>query len=134
MTTTTSPLPDLAVDTRKWYRHLKGYHWYVLGMCALAWLFDCADQQIFTASRANALRDLMPGSTVEHQGNVSALCTSLFMVGWATGGLIFGTVGDKWGRAKTMALTVFLYAAFTGLSALAHSWQMFTLARFATGF
>ena len=44
--------------------------------------------------------------------------TSVFMIGWAIGGIVFGILGDKVGRAKTMMMTVLFYSAFTGLSAL----------------
>ena len=41
----------------------------------------------------------------------------IFMIGWALGGIFFGILGDKIGRAKTMMMTVLCYSAFTGLSA-----------------
>jgi MFS family permease len=44
---------------------------------------------------------------------------AIFVAGWATGGLIFGAVGDRIGRAKTLALTVLIYSVFTGLSSFA---------------
>ena len=40
------------------------------------------------------------------------------MIGWASGGLVFGVLGDRIGRAKTMLLTILIYSLFTGLSAL----------------
>ena len=45
--------------------------------------------------------------------------TAIFVAGWAMGGLIFGAVGDRIGRAKTLTLTVLMYSVFTGLSAFA---------------
>jgi MFS family permease len=59
--------------------------------------------------------------------------TSIFILGWATGGLIFGTIGDKWGRAKSMGLTILVYAACTGLSGFAPNWELFALFRFLAG-
>src|SRR5437763_13778655 len=97
--TTTKLVLDMGTDDRRWwFQHLNGYHWFVLSVCALGWMFDCADQQIFTASRSIAMRDLMPGATMPAQNNAGAQATTLFMLGWATGGLIFGMIGDKWGR------------------------------------
>src|SRR6185295_6913371 len=61
------------------------------------------------------------------------IVTSIFIIGWATGGLIFGVLGDRWGRAKTMALTILVYAFFTGFSALAQNWWQFAICRFLTG-
>ena len=46
-----------------------------------------------------------------------ANATAIFVAGWALGGLIFGAVGDRIGRAKTLTFTVLMYSLFTGLSA-----------------
>jgi MFS family permease len=63
----------------------------------------------------------------------SGLATAIFMIGWATGGLLFGIMGDRWGRARTMLLTILIYSMFTGLTALSTSWWDFMLYRFLTG-
>ncbi len=59
--------------------------------------------------------------------------TSIFVLGWATGGLIFGAVGDNIGRAKTLTMTVFIYSVCTGLSAFSQGWLDFAIYRFLTG-
>jgi MFS family permease len=59
--------------------------------------------------------------------------TSIFLIGWATGGIGFGILGDRWGRVKTLMLTIGMYAAFTGLSAFADTVGEFHLYRFLTG-
>jgi MFS family permease len=61
------------------------------------------------------------------------ICTAALMIGWATGGLFFGMVGDRLGRTRTMALTILVYAGFTGLSGLARNWEQFAMFRFMTG-
>lgn len=109
------------------------YQWLVFILAASGWLFDCFDQQIFTMSRSITMRDLMPDAATDIQTQFGTWATSIFILGWATGGLIFGTLGDKWGRAKTMALTILVYAACTGLSGIAKSWGFFALFRFLTG-
>lgn len=134
MIPTTPALNGTELDARPWYQHLNGYHWAVLVLCALGWMFDCADQMMFTISRAISMRDLLPGQSLAEQTRIGSIATTVFMIGWATGGLVFGVVGDKWGRAKTMTLTVAMYAVFTGLSALAHNWWEFSIWRFITGF
>jgi len=58
--------------------------------------------------------------------------TFWFIIGWAIGGLFFGYVGDALGRAKTMALTILVYAIFTGLNGLATDLLTFNILRFLT--
>src|SRR5437879_2749688 len=125
-----TPAPVLAADDgRPWWRLLKRYHWFVLVVAALGWLFDCLDQQLFNLARNPAvveLSGLSAGSTGADR--LGAYATSIFIVGWATGGLLFGIMGDRVGRAKTMLVTIFLYSLFTGLSAL--SWDVWSFAAF----
>lgn len=117
-----------------WWRSLSSYHWFVFSMASLAWLFDCLDQQIFNLYRQTALQHLMPeGTDPSVIKTYGGYATSIFVAGWATGGLIFGSLGDKFGRARMLAVTVLLYSVFTGLSALSRGWLDFALYRFVTG-
>src|SRR6266567_3934370 len=105
------------VTTGPWWRNLTRYHWFVFLVATLAWLFDCLDQQLFLLARNGAMKALLPpGTDVKLYGGYA---TTVFVAGWATGGLIFGAVGDRIGRAKTLALTVLIYSLFTGLSSFA---------------
>jgi MFS family permease len=116
-----------------WWRLLNRYQWSVFILASLGWMFDCLDQQLFTMSRSISMRDLVPEGDLNLQNRYGGYATTCFILGWATGGLIFGVVGDLWGRAKTMALTIFVYAVFTGLSALSRNWVDFSIYRFLTG-
>src|ERR1051325_11734290 len=122
-----------AVSSRVWWKQMNNYQWLVFILAASGWLFHCFDQQIFTMSRSITMRDLMPDAAIDIQTKFGTWATSIFILGWATGGLIFGSLGDKWGRARTMALTILVYAACTGLSGFAVMWELFALFRFVTG-
>lgn len=117
-----------------WWRLLSRYHWFVFTVASLAWLFDCLDQQLFIIARNPAILSLMPPGTasdvLKQWGGYS---TAIFITGWATGGLIFGAVGDRIGRAKTLAMTVLLYSVCTGLSAFSRGVIDFSIYRFITG-
>jgi MFS family permease len=59
--------------------------------------------------------------------------TSIFLIGWAIGGIGFGIMGDRLGRVRTLMLTILLYSVFTGLSAFSVSVWDFCAYRFLTG-
>jgi MFS family permease len=116
---------------RPWYRELSSYHWFVLAVAALGWLFDTMDQQLFVLVRTPALTELL-GADADLT-RYGGYATSIFVAGWATGGLIFGLFGDRWGRTRTMVLTILVYSLFTGLSAFSRTWWDFAIYRFLTG-
>ncbi|MDA0835941.1 MAG: MFS transporter [Planctomycetota bacterium] len=120
-----------------WYKELTRYHWYVLIVAALGWLFDTMDQQLFVLARVPALTELMTVDGVKPDitmvSEKSGLVTAIFLIGWASGGLAFGALGDRIGRAKTMVLTILAYSLFTGLSALSVGFWDFAFYRFLTG-
>src|SRR5438876_7841525 len=123
-----------AYDGRPWYQLLTRYHWFVLVVAALGWLFDCLDQQLFNLARNPAVTELLvSGASKTKIDAYGAYATSIFILGWASGGLFFGILGDRIGRAKVMMLTILLYSFFTGLSALSVGVWDFALYRFLTG-
>ncbi len=117
-----------------WWKLLTGYHWFVLIVASAAWFFDCLDQRLFSLARVPALSDLLdlPAGHTEVQ-SFSKVVTAWFLVGWGIGGLIFGSLGDKYGRAKMLTITVLIYSFFTGFSFFSHNKIDFTIARFLTG-
>jgi hypothetical protein len=114
-----------------WWQDLTSYHWFVFLVASLAWLFDCLDQQLFILARGKAMEALLPtGWDPKLYGGYA---TSIFVAGWALGGLIFGSLGDRFGRAKMLTLTVLIYSVCTGLSAFSTGWIDFAAYRFLTG-
>jgi MFS family permease len=130
-------LPDN--DDRPWYKTLTRYHWFVLTVAAFGWLFDTMDQQLFNLARVPAMKALVttpndePSVARDKVNAFGGYATSIFLIGWATGGLFFGVLGDRIGRVKTMMTTILLYSLFTGLSALSQSFWDFALYRFLAG-
>ncbi len=125
---------DASVPAGHWYRGLTGYHWWILIVASLGWMFDTMDQRIFVLSRGPAMNALLPpGTSPADVTWYSGLATAVFMAGWAIGGFYFGILGDRWGRAKTMMVTILMYSMFTGLSALSQNQWDFMAYRFLTG-
>jgi hypothetical protein len=69
------------------------YHWWVLVVGSMAWLFDTMDQRIFILARGPALAQLL-GVPPTDQDVVffGRIVTALMMLGWAVGGIFFGTL------------------------------------------
>jgi len=129
-----SPLPKLPMAaSAPWWGCLNGYHWFVLIVAALGWMFDCLDQQLFNAARVPAMRELLGTDNMRQIAEYGGYATSVFLMGWAAGGLGFGIMGDRIGRAKTMVLTILIYSLCTGLSALSVGFWDFAIYRFLTG-
>jgi MFS family permease len=121
-----------------WYRELNSYHWAVLLVSSAGWLLDCMDQQIFGLARRPAMLELlharpddaaMAGTVTEYAG----YATMAFMLGWAVGGVLFGILGDRAGRVRTMTLSILFYSIFTGLSVFSTGVWDFSAYRFLTG-
>jgi MFS family permease len=125
----------VAVSERKrWSEGLTPYHYVVLGVACCGWLFDTMDQWLYVQAKTPALSELLGLSASDPiTQSWVGIAQTIFILGWATGGLFFGMVGDRLGRTRTMAITILLYAGFTGLSGLAQTAFQFTALRFLTG-
>ncbi len=117
----------------RWWQGVPRYAWIVLGVSMLGWLFDTMDQNLFNLVRQASLKDLLgPGASKDTISDWSGKLTAVFLLGWAVGGFVFGALGDRLGRARTMAITVLIYAGFTGLNGFVHDPYSYALCRFFT--
>ncbi|HEY4245753.1 MAG TPA: MFS transporter [Lacunisphaera sp.] len=116
---------------KSWWRLFTREHWYVFSIASLAWLFDCLDQQLFNLARDGAMDTLVIDKS--RAAEFGSYTTSFFLIGWATGGLIFGALGDRFGRARMLSICVLIYSLCTGLSSFATSYEGFCLFRIMTG-
>jgi MFS family permease len=126
------------MTTIPWYRQLTRYHWMVLTVASLGWLLDCMDQQLFGLARRPAMLELLhvrpdDASMAGRVAEAAGYATMMFMIGWAIGGIIFGILGDRIGRVKTMMLSILFYSIFTGLSVLSTGMWDFSVYRLLTG-
>jgi MFS family permease len=122
------------LSEQPWYAGITPYQWRVLACAWLGWALDIMDGYLYAIILFPAMSDLLGTTESSVIGWYGGIVLSVFMVGWALGGILFGIIADRYGRAKTMALTILVYAVFTALSGLAQSWQQLALFRFLTGF
>lgn len=116
-----------------WYREVTKYQWTVLLVAWLGWLFDIADTALFNFAKGPMLKELL-GTNADPAlvAAVDGKLLTVFLLGWAAGGLVFGILADRWGRTRTMVLTILIYATFTGATALCATWEQVAVVRFVT--
>src|SRR5262245_7001046 len=85
--------------------------WMALTAALLGWLFDGLEMGLFPLTARSALLDL--GIPESHLPLWQGIITAFFLVGAATGGVLFGWLGDRLGRVKAMILSVLTYAVFS---------------------
>src|SRR5205807_4633704 len=109
--------------------------WMALTAALLGWMFDGLEMGLFPLVARPALKELLPhapGGTVPDSevGLWFAGATAAFLVGAATGGVLFGWLGDRLGRVRAMTLSVLTYAVFSGLCGVATSAEQVAGLRF----
>jgi MFS family permease len=86
------------------------------------WALDGMDSFIYALVMVPALRDLLPRSgipnTAANVGFYGGLLFALFLVGWGLS-LLWGPVADRFGRVRTLMLTILCYSVFTFMGATA---------------
>lgn len=108
--------------------------WTILFVAWLGWVFDIMDTALFNLAKTRMLTDLMDAAGYAERGpQVEGLIQMVFIIGWAIGGLVFGVLADRWGRSRTMILTILLYCCFTALTAACQTWEQVAVVRFLTG-
>ncbi|MBL9199269.1 MAG: MFS transporter [Opitutaceae bacterium] len=100
-----------------------------LAAAFLGWMFDGFEIGLFPVIGQPALRDLLgPNTPASDAAAWFGAIISVFLVGAATGGVLFGWLGDKIGRVRAMSLSIFTYAIFTGLCGFAtEAWHIAAL-------
>jgi len=120
----------------RWHQGVTRYQWFVLFVAWLGWVFDSMDATIYALVMEPALHELLSqagaAATRATIGWHGGIIFSIFLLGWAIGGVLFGVVADRFGRTRTLVFTILIYAAFTGLAALSGTWWQLALYRFLT--
>ncbi len=99
--------------------------WLVLSAAFLGWMFDGVEIAIFPVVARPALQELLGTQSDQQVGPWMGYITALFLIGAASGGLIFGWLGDKVGRVRAMIASIITYSVFTGVCYFAHApWQL----------
>jgi len=113
---------------------ISAYHWLMFGICFLGNIMGGTASTLMSVYLPVLVKDLL-GKVDEGQlSQVGAYISALYFVGWAIGGLFMGMIGDRIGRARSLALSICMFGLFTVLVSFASSWEMILVFRFLCGF
>jgi MFS family permease len=92
------------------------------------WALDGMDSFIYALVLVPALRDLLPRSGISPtQANIGfygGVLFAIFLAGWGFA-FLWGPIADRFGRVRTLMLTILCYSVFTFLGCAATSvWQL----------
>lgn len=116
-----------AVTNEKWYEGIPRYQWLVLIIASAGWVFDVYEGQIFNITRQDMLMEILDGdvNAVKRYGDYFL---GIFLAGGTFGGLLFGSLADRYGRRSMMIVTILFYSVFSGLTYFVDSlWQVAAL-------
>lgn len=118
-------------------RGLNRHQWLVILAAWMGWGFDVFDALLFNFVAGNAITTLLelePGSALARSQTVywTGVLSSLLLVGWAIGGVLFGWFADRFGRKRALMITILVYALGTALCALATSIEQLIVFRALT--
>jgi MFS family permease len=109
---------------------LTRYQWLVIFAAWCGWGFDVFDALLFNfvaPTCVPVLLGLEPGSADARSATFlwTGIITAILLVGWASGGFLFGLVADRIGRQRTLLITILLYSVGSALCATAQDiWQL----------
>ena len=106
---------------------VSGFHWKLLWLSGLGWMFDAMDILLVGSVVAAISR------AWELDATTAAWISSINLLGMFVGASLAGTLSDRIGRKALFQATLLVYSVFTGLSALAFNVASLMVLRFVAG-
>lgn len=117
---TTSP-------SRKWYHTITREQWRALFAAQLGWMLDAMDVMLY-AFALNAIR-----TEFQLSGATAGALASATLLASAFGGILFGWLADRIGRARALVYAILIYSFFTAMTASAANFAELLLWRMLVG-
>ncbi|MBS1506349.1 MAG: MFS transporter [Bacteroidetes bacterium] len=124
-----NPIVPVAVPDR-----ITSSLWTTYAICFLSTALGGAVSVLMSVYLPTVVRDLLGKSDPDLLVQVSSYINATFLIGWTIGGVVWGVIGDRIGRARAVALAFAMFGLFTVLIAFAPSWGYVIACRFFAGF
>ncbi|MBM4172531.1 MAG: MFS transporter [Ignavibacteria bacterium] len=111
-----------------WYSTIQPKQWKALFAAQLGWMLDAMDVMFYAFALTSIQQEFFLSSA-----EAGALA-SVTLIASAIGGIIFGALADKIGRAKALMFSILSYSIFTALTASAQSVIALVVWRTLVGF
>ena len=95
--------------------------WMALTAAILGWMFDGFEMGLFPVVMRDMLKQLLGPDQESRISIWEGVMHAGFLIGAATGGVLFGWLGDRLGRVRAMSLSVLTFAIFSGLCGFGRS-------------
>src|SRR5512143_2517345 len=98
-----------------WWRDITGSQWRALIAALLGWMLDAMDMMLFTFA-LNAIR-----AEFQLTGGGAGSVAAAALLTSAAGGILFGFLADRYGRARALSWSILIYSFATVLTATSRS-------------
>jgi MFS family permease len=114
-------------STQPWYRAATREQWTVLWAAMLGWGLDGMDVMLYAFALTTIQKEF--SFTSAEAGGLA----SITLLGSAVGGVLFGYIADRFGRARALIYSILFYSIFTAATATSHSVGELLFWRFLVG-
>ncbi|RYE32051.1 MAG: MFS transporter, partial [Sphingobacteriaceae bacterium] len=104
---------------------------FLVTVAALGYFVDIYDLVIFSIVRLQSFKDI--GVKPENMRTDGEFVLNMQMGGLLLGGILWGIIGDKFGRIKVLFGSILLYSVANALNGFVQNVEMYGLVRFAAG-
>ncbi|MUG72239.1 MFS transporter [Paenibacillus validus] len=102
-------MAQVQVSNKPWYKEVTKNQWRALIAASSGWALDAMDVMLYSMVLVHVMADLQMDKTT------GGFLATLTLLSSAVGGILFGMVADRYGRTKSLMLSIFVYSIFTFL-------------------
>jgi predicted MFS family arabinose efflux permease len=110
------------------------YLWLLFAVCFLGNVLGGMASTLMSVYLPVVVKELLGTADGGDINRVSAYISALYFAGWTVGGFTWGVIGDRIGRARSLAMALVMFGIFTFLTSFVTSWEMAMIFRFLCGF